>query len=144
MLYDCWLEIARSRQDDLAMIDLRKGQSWTFRQLAAVMPESRGGKDICYASGSSAEFVLDVLQAWRFERVVCPLESGQTRPEISGSLPSGTVHLKTTSATTGAPQLVAFKANQLKADVDNIVATMGLRPDWPNLGVISLAHSYGF
>ena len=21
---------------------------------------------------------------------------------------------------------------------------MGLRPDWPNLGVISLAHSYGF
>jgi len=24
------------------------------------------------------------------------------------------------------------------------VATMGLRPDWPNLGVISMAHSYGF
>lgn len=30
------------------------------------------------------------------------------------------------------------------ADAENIVATMGLRPDWPNLGVISLAHSYGF
>ena len=24
------------------------------------------------------------------------------------------------------------------------MATMGLRPDWPNLGVISLAYSYGF
>ena len=24
------------------------------------------------------------------------------------------------------------------------MATMGLRPDWPNLGAISLAHSYGF
>ena len=30
------------------------------------------------------------------------------------------------------------------ADADNIVATMGLRPEWPNLGVISMAHSYGF
>jgi acyl-coenzyme A synthetase/AMP-(fatty) acid ligase len=30
------------------------------------------------------------------------------------------------------------------ADARNIVLTMGLRPDWPNLGVISLAHSYGF
>jgi acyl-CoA synthetase (AMP-forming)/AMP-acid ligase II len=30
------------------------------------------------------------------------------------------------------------------ADSENIVQTMGLSPDWPNLGVISLAHSYGF
>jgi len=39
---------------------------------------------------------------------------------------------------------VAFTAQQLQADADNIVATMGLRPDWPNLGMISMAHSYGF
>ncbi len=39
---------------------------------------------------------------------------------------------------------MAFKGEQLAADAENIVATMGLRPDWPNLGVISLAHSYGF
>jgi acyl-CoA synthetase (AMP-forming)/AMP-acid ligase II len=32
----------------------------------------------------------------------------------------------------------------LPADADNIVASMGLRADRPNLGVISLAHSYGF
>src|SRR5438046_3268811 len=30
------------------------------------------------------------------------------------------------------------------ADAENIVQTMGLRPEWPNFGVISLAHSYGF
>src|SRR5437660_277918 len=30
------------------------------------------------------------------------------------------------------------------ADADNIVLTMGLKAEWPNLGVISLAHSYGF
>jgi len=54
------------------------------------------------------------------------------------------VHLKTTSATTGAPRLVAFTAEQLMADAQNIVDTMGLNRDWPNLAVISLAHSYGF
>jgi acyl-coenzyme A synthetase/AMP-(fatty) acid ligase len=49
-----------------------------------------------------------------------------------------------TSATTGLARMVAFTEVQLAADADNIVATMGLRPEWPNLGVISLAHSYGF
>ncbi|HEY1717434.1 MAG TPA: fatty acid--CoA ligase family protein, partial [Verrucomicrobiae bacterium] len=54
------------------------------------------------------------------------------------------VHLKSTSATGGAARFVAFTVEQLTADAENIVATMGLRADWPNLGVISLAHSYGF
>jgi acyl-CoA synthetase (AMP-forming)/AMP-acid ligase II len=76
--------------------------------------------------------------------VVCPVESGQATPEFLQQLPNGIVHLKTTSATTGAPRMVAFTAEQLAADAENIVATMGLRADWPNLGVISLAHSYGF
>jgi len=40
--------------------------------------------------------------------------------------------------------MVAFTGEQLAADAENIMATMGLRPDWPNVGVISLAHSYGF
>lgn len=44
----------------------------------------------------------------------------------------------------GAPRAVAFTGEQLAADAGNIVATMGLRPDWPNLGVISPAYSYGF
>ena len=58
--------------------------------------------------------------------------------------PAHCIHLKTTSATTGAPRFVAFTAEQLAADAENIVATMGLRPDWPNVAAISLAHSYGF
>lgn len=32
----------------------------------------------------------------------------------------------------------------MAADADSIVTSMGLRPDWPNVGAISLAHSYGF
>jgi len=56
----------------------------------------------------------------------------------------GIAHLKITSASSGAARLIAFTGEQLAADADNIVSTMGLRREWPNLGVISLAHSYGF
>jgi acyl-coenzyme A synthetase/AMP-(fatty) acid ligase len=52
--------------------------------------------------------------------------------------------LKWTSGTTDEPRLIAFTAEQLAADAAQIVAAMGLRADWPNLGVISMAHSYGF
>lgn len=40
--------------------------------------------------------------------------------------------------------MVALTGEQLAADAANIVQTMGLRPDWPNIAAISLAHSYGF
>src|SRR5262249_39405563 len=73
----------------------------------------------------------------------CPLEVGQTPPEI-GIVPVRFAHLKLTSASTGAAKCIAFTAQQLASDPANIVATMGLRPNCPNLASISLAHSYGF
>ncbi|HEV2207241.1 MAG TPA: fatty acid--CoA ligase family protein [Verrucomicrobiae bacterium] len=145
MLYESWRHIASSARGELALWDLPTGRRWTFEQLAAAA-ESRSAPDeglVC-PHGGSAEFVLEVLGAWRSGRVVCPLESGQAPPLLARELPAGIVHLKTTSASTGAPRLVAFTAEQLMADAGNIVATMGLRPGWPNLAVISLAHSYGF
>src|SRR5208283_3420348 len=89
-------------------------------------------------------FLFAVLQAWRSNAVVCPMEAGQTTAPSVSLPPARCIHLKTTSATTGAPRFVAFTAEQLAADAENIVATMGLRPDWPNVAAISLAHSYGF
>src|SRR5205085_57854 len=73
-----------------------------------------------------------------------PLEHNQQRPRFDEKLPAESVHIKTTSASTGEARHILFTARQLAADAENIMATMGLRPDWPNLGVISLAHSYGF
>src|SRR4029077_15215361 len=76
-------------------------------------------------------------------RVVCPIEEGQAL-DPGSHLPPECVHLKATSASTGGARLIAFSAQQTARAGENIVATMGLRRDWPNLGVISLAHSYGF
>jgi long-chain acyl-CoA synthetase len=164
MLYDLWRNVATQRRDQLALREAASGRAWTFGDLFTVGEAIRvGAGEFVFPQGQSAEFILAVLAAWRAGKIVCPLERGQPPPFGGGARrtgrapgpdaaagvygttrPAGIVHLKTTSATTGAPRLVALTAAQLAADADNIVATMGLRPEWPNLGVISLAHSYGF
>ncbi len=143
MLYERWREIAQARGAEIALRDLSCGRHWTFAELEAASKGAVEGP-VSFPLDSSAEFIFTVLRAWRGGRVVCPLAAGQPPPPPFAHIPPGIVHLKTTSATTGSQRVVAFTGAQLAADADNIVRTMGLRPDWPNLGVISLAHSYGF
>lgn len=145
MLEERWRQIVAAHTGEFALHDAALERSWTFEELAAAAdaaePQLESGL-VC-PRGVGVDFVLSVLRAWRAQSAVCPLEAGQAVPAIPPP-PVGIAHLKTTSGTTGAAKVVAFTAAQLAADAANIVATMGLRHDWPNLGVISLAHSYGF
>jgi acyl-CoA synthetase (AMP-forming)/AMP-acid ligase II len=141
MLYERWREIARGQADEIALHDLHRGVHWTFAQLAAEAEQGEAASPVVFPQG--AELILELLRAWRLKRAACPLEKDQAAPGLS-QLPPNFAHLKMTSATGGVSRLVAFTEEQLAADADNIVATMGLRREWPNLGVISLAHSYGF
>jgi long-chain acyl-CoA synthetase len=144
MLYERWQRVARDRSHQIALTDLHTDRRWTFAELAATTDcKSIGAGAVRFPQGAGAEFIFEVLHAWRSEVAVCPLEMGQGFPAVTPP-PKAIAHLKTTSATTGSARLVAFTAEQLAADAENIVTTMGLRPEWPNLGVISLAHSYGF
>lgn len=146
MLYDRWQEVLRRHADELALYDLVSDERWTFRQLGKLAEmQERSDEEVVLPRGSGIDFPLTVLKGWRDGKVVCPLEGeGQGAPAFKEALPRGCVHLKQTSATTGPASYVAFTAEQLFADVEQIMVTMDLRPDWPNLGVISLAHSYGF
>ncbi len=144
MLYERWQKVVQERQNEIAMRDLASGQSWTFAQLhdegEKPLPQTPA---MIQPQGNSPEFIITVLRAWRARIVVCPLEAHhQSLAALPPRLPG--CHLKTTPASTGVPRAVCFTPEQLAADAENIVATMGLRPDWPNLGVISLAYSYGF
>lgn len=141
MLYERWREVAKEWAGEIALRDLGLGQSWTFGQLAHETEAVDSGEAIAFPRG--ADFIFSVLKAWRGGQITCPLEAGQERPAL-GELPAGCAHIKTTSASTGAARMVLFGEEQLVADAGNIVTTMGLLPDRPNLGVISLAHSYGF
>jgi long-chain acyl-CoA synthetase len=144
VLYECWQRIAREWRNEIALRDLATGQSWTFAQLNREAENHLPGNPaIVFPQGHAPEFIFTVLRAWRQNAVVCPLEAHKQPLAVSTPLPP-CCHLKTTPESTGVPRTVAFTEAQLAADAQNIVATMGLRPDWPNLGVISLAYSYGF
>ena len=145
MLYERWAKVADGKRSEFALRDAASGQGWTFGELfqageRAVVPIQSG---MVHPQGHGADFILTLLAGWRERKTAFPLEPGQSAPSIPIP-PSWCVHLKFTSATTGASRAVAFTAAQLAADAENIVATMGLRSDWPNLAVISMAHSYGF
>ena len=144
MLYERWQKVVRERRNEIALRDLASGRSWTFIQLNAEAESPLSGQPaMIHPQGNSPEFIIAVLRAWRERRVVCPLDAHQ-QPLAVSPPPWPCCHLKTTPSSRGEPRVVAFTQEQLFADAENIVATMGLRPDWPNLGVISLAYSYGF
>ncbi len=144
MLYHQWRQVAQARKNDFALREVASGRCWTFGELLEGGENHVGAPGaIAYPQGHSAEFILQMLAAWKRGQIVCPLEPGQTPPDVPLP-PRACIHLKTTSATTGTPRLIAFTAPQLIADVENIRATMGLRAEWPNLAAISMAHSYGF
>ena len=142
MLYDRWDEIVREFSSECALLDLASGQRWTFGQLE-LLAEAGADQRLVFPRGAAVDFIVAVLKGWKSGVAVCPLEPDQPQPNVP-ALPKEIAHLKITSATTGPARLVALTAEQLAADARNIVSTMGLTRDWPNLGVISLAHSYGF
>ncbi|MDB6017543.1 MAG: AMP-dependent synthetase and ligase [Pedosphaera sp.] len=141
MLYERWRQIAQEHRNEIALQHAARGERWTFAQLSAATEAGSELGPVVFPQGR--DFIFTLLRAWRSGQIVCPLEPGQLPPP-QNQFPAGCAHLKITSATTGEARLVAFTGEQLAADAENIVATMGLRRDWPNLGVISLAHSYGF
>jgi acyl-CoA synthetase (AMP-forming)/AMP-acid ligase II len=144
MLYERWQKAAGARKNEVALRDLASGRCWTFSQLQAEAEGAGAGDtEMVYPQGNSPEFILAVLRAWRRGAVVCPLDAHQQPPEIAPPR-RPCCHLKTTPASIGEPRVVAFTEEQLAADAENIVSTMGLRAEWPNLGVISPAYSYGF
>jgi len=142
MLYDRWREIVREFSSEFALCDLATRQRWTFAQLDS-LAQAGADQRLVFPQGAAVDFIVAVLNGWKSGVAVCPLEADQPHPEVP-ALPKEIAHLKITSATTGPARLVALTAPQLAADARNIASTMGLTREWPNLGVISLAHSYGF
>jgi acyl-coenzyme A synthetase/AMP-(fatty) acid ligase len=59
------------------------------------------------------------------------------------ALPRGTVLLKLTSGSTGAPRAIAIGVRQAVADAVQILSTMRIAPDDVTLAAIPLTHSYG-
>ena len=99
---------------------------------------------ILFPKGWEVDLVFETLRAWRDGVILCPVEEAPPDPGYFHGIPDGIVHVKMTSGSTAKPKLILFNGSQLAADAANVTETMGLEPGNPNLGVISMAHSYGF
>ncbi|MCX6875720.1 MAG: AMP-binding protein [Verrucomicrobia bacterium] len=143
-LYHHWRTVANARGGTLAVREVASGREWSFADLHELAVHAPPSPAVLHAPACGLGLVIDVLRAWRDGTVLVPDDgTGMPAPppELLGS---DVCHLKITSGSTGTPRWVKFRAEQLAADAAQIVATMGLRTEWPNLGVISMAHSYGF
>jgi acyl-coenzyme A synthetase/AMP-(fatty) acid ligase len=144
MLEQRWRSTVDRFHNSLAVHEVASGRTWTFGELAAAADALGTPSDpILFPKGNGIPFLLTVLQAWRTRTPLCPLEPSQPIPLIPTPA-APLVHLKSTSGSTGAPRWVALTEAQIAADADQIVDTMQLSPDCPNVGVLSLAHSYGY
>jgi len=131
------------------------------------------GRSIALQTGNHPSFPALVLACLRTGRAATLFDSGffgSARSQIEERLgiilrvsaPDGTIVFeecgrraketagdsiclyKLTSGTTALAETIGFTADQLLADCDQVCATMGIRADDLNYGVIALTHSYGF
>lgn len=148
LLYQRWLDLCESRPDALALVDLTdEGRTWTFGQIRERVRRMPSVPGLVAPAGFSTSLVFSTLRAWRDDLLLCPVDEKTQKAPLASKLkglPEAVRHLKITSGSTGVARLVMFRPEQLLADVDQIAATMGLSPSMPNLGAISMAHSYGF
>ena len=143
-LYQQWLSLAVTHADTLAVREVATGREWSFAALLDLAAAAPASPPLLHATPRGLGLIVDVLRAWRDGVVLLADDGSGVPPPPLECLKPGICHLKITSGSTGTPRHVQFRPSQLAADAAQIVATMGLRPAWPNLGVISMAHSYGF
>ena len=143
-LYQRWQAVVCDQADRPAVHLVAEGRVLSFAELHAAGEAAPPAGPIVIAEGKGLPFLLNVLRAWRDGSVLVPMDgSAGPLPDLADG-PCGICHIKTTSGSTGTPRQVFFRAAQLAADADQIIRTMGLRRDWPNVAVISMGHSYGF
>jgi long-chain acyl-CoA synthetase len=98
-------------------------------------------------AGDQPEPHLQVSAVGRNPLVVTHSESSE--PSRYSLLPAPprpgatTALIKLTSGSTGTPRALAFTHAQMLADGRNVCASMDIRPDDLNLGLIPFGHSYG-
>jgi acyl-coenzyme A synthetase/AMP-(fatty) acid ligase len=142
MLYHRWLETSRRFAGRPAIH--HGGGVVTFAELAGLAGKAPRAEGPVIARSGGVAFFVEILRAWRDGHAVIPVETDASEPVLLRAPPGGICLVKHTPGASGVPRGIFFSAAQVIADADHLVAAMNLTPEIPNLGVVSLAHSYGF
>ena len=145
-LYQRWTDLAARRGDDVGLTLAGSGVSFSFGALAELAEAAPVLDSPLVSTTSGLELLIDVLRCWRDQQPLLAIEAGSVPTGLADlrGLPSEIAHIKLTSGSGGSPRLVLFEEGQIAVDAEQIVNTMGLAEHGSNIGVISLAHSYGF
>lgn len=144
MLYPRWIETSKRFAKLPALFDGATGGVWSFEDLAARAAAAPRAEGPVVARSGSTEFFVNILRAWRDGQAVIPVERDAAEPALHSTPPEGTLLVKHTPGASGIPRGIFFDGPRILADAERLVSAMGLTPTIPNLGVISLSHSYGF
>ena len=142
--YQAWEKIRDVNAGEWALTDVATGRAWTYAEIQAEVNDLPSG-------GESVRFPrffgrFDLRNASCVERRRHPV-SGRASVDIDRAIRgnSGEDYPRKTDFRQHRRAAIGpFQFGAVAADPRKIVSTMGLRRDLPNLGVISMAHSYGF
>jgi long-chain acyl-CoA synthetase len=158
-----WEETLARKGDAAAIFNTRDEVVQTFRQIEgraraieAKMPKAKRHNVHAVQIGNHEDWPAIFLACLRKERVVLPIDQSvgkqQVETALSVAAKSGVTDwsdkpptlFKLTSGTTAEPRMICFRSEQLLADCDQILATMGIEDVDLNFGAIPISHSYGF
>ncbi|MFH1066282.1 MAG: class I adenylate-forming enzyme family protein [bacterium] len=171
-LWNCWLRTVQKKSKKIVLTEAITGARWTAQELTetALQRASRlsscAGHTVAFCLPNSAEWFAVFLALQKIGAAALPLDSSlppQAWKETARRLgahdlwrgekiehlkraslpPPDICCVKTTSGTTGQSQPLFCATKNLLADGKNIIATMKIRANDVNLGLIPLGHSYG-
>src|ERR1017187_5342926 len=152
-LWSLWqATVARDAKKTVA-IDADTGRAWTAAQLTAEaehLATMFRGPYVPICQPNSALWLATFLAIQKIGAAAVPLDVSlppetqhETIRRLGPRSKSPVCCVKLTSGTTGDLKRIFCSAANLRADGENIIRTMGLRPADRNLAIIPLGHSYG-
>ncbi len=167
------METVQRHASRRAVVDLSDGKSWTLEQLhhralkqSDQLPQNLQGARIGLSLPNHSEWIVRFLAIQKAGGVALPLDpslNAEMRQEEAkrwnaigiweksefhpfpgkSSRTPGVALVKFTSGTTGTARALNCSHRAMITDGMNIIATMGIRSNDLQLGLIPLGHSYG-
>ncbi|MGH9592078.1 MAG: class I adenylate-forming enzyme family protein, partial [Bryobacteraceae bacterium] len=152
-LWASWWATTARHPGKIAVIDSNTGRVWTCTDLtsqAERLASTFDGRTIPICQPNSALWLAAFLAIQKLNAAALPLDPslppdaqpGLVRRILARPL-SRVCCVKLTSGTTGDLKPVLCSADNLRADGEHIIRSMGIRPADRNLAIIPLGHSYG-
>lgn len=138
------MEIVELHSQRIALVDGYSDKVYCFADLQKILDKRSKNSEIVYCKDVALGFILDLLQSWRDKIIFVPFEKDSNYTIDIKDLYFDTCLVKIISAYDGKRKAVQFSESQVFADAFQINQGIGYSKNMINIGVLNMAHSYGF